>query len=142
MMNIQQASGSSADQKVDSELRLISRAQRREEEAFFALYELYKRRVYSLCLRIGGTAGEAEELTQEVFLRVFREISTFKEEAEFAAALNALAIKLAILRRQERRRAQREFYFPDKKTERGSEKPCGKRLCTTGLQAVAGSLTQ
>jgi RNA polymerase sigma-70 factor, ECF subfamily len=83
-----------------SELQLISRAQHGDEKAFFLLYELYKRRVYRFCLRISGAVEKAQDLTQEVFLRVFRSISAFSEEAEFAAALNEQSVKLAMAARR------------------------------------------
>jgi RNA polymerase sigma-70 factor, ECF subfamily len=100
-MKAKQSSEISTEQQIGSELQLISRAQRGDEKALFGLYELYKRRVYSLCLRISGAAEEAEELTREVFLRVFRGISAFTDEAEFAAALEELSIRLALSARRE-----------------------------------------
>ena len=102
-MNTKHASEIRPAQNISPELQLISRAQRGEGKAFFALYELYKRRVYSLCLRISGEAGNAEGLTREVFLGVFRAISAFGEEAEFAAALDHQSIKLAMSARRERK---------------------------------------
>ena len=64
--------------KAASEAQLIARAQRGEEEAFAGLFEAHKRRVYSLCLRMTSNTAEAEDLTQEAFLQLFRKISTFR----------------------------------------------------------------
>jgi hypothetical protein len=66
----------------DSKSSLIARAQQGEEAAFFALYELHKTRVYSICLRTAGTAQAAERLTQNIFLGVFRTISVVRNERE------------------------------------------------------------
>jgi RNA polymerase sigma-70 factor (ECF subfamily) len=84
-----------------SELELVARAQRGEEAAFFALYELHKSRVYAICLRLSGAAEQAEDLTRNVFLRVFRNILAFRKDGDFGAALQDSAIRAAMaLRRQ------------------------------------------
>src|SRR5690349_3099441 len=56
----------------ENERVLVQRAQRGEEDAFVMLYELHKRRVYSVCLMMAKDMAEAEDFTQEVFLQVFR----------------------------------------------------------------------
>jgi DNA-directed RNA polymerase specialized sigma24 family protein len=89
-----------------SELGLTARAQRGEEAAFFALYELHKARVYAICLRLAGAATSAEELTRYVFLRVFRNIVVFERDAEFATALEEFAIRVAIAVRRQQALAQ------------------------------------
>src|SRR5262252_9566835 len=65
------------------ERALVSRAQRGEEAAFQELFETHKRRVYSLCLRMTRSAADAEDLTRETFLRVFRKIQNFRGESRF-----------------------------------------------------------
>ena len=60
------------------EAELITRAQKGEAEAYEALYNLHKRRVYSLCLRMTSSPTEAEDLAQEAFLQLFRKIATFQ----------------------------------------------------------------
>src|SRR3989337_2896927 len=77
--------------KAASETQLIARAQRGDEAAFEALFNAHKRRVYSLCLRMTGNTAEAEDLTQEAFLQLFREIATFRGEASFSTWLHRLA---------------------------------------------------
>jgi RNA polymerase sigma-70 factor, ECF subfamily len=71
---------------------LVARAQRGEEAAFAALFKVYNRRVYWLCLRMAGSPAEAEDLTQEVFLKLFRKISTFRGESAFSTWLHRLAV--------------------------------------------------
>jgi RNA polymerase sigma-70 factor, ECF subfamily len=51
-----------------SEAQAIERAKQGDAEAFEFLYNLHKRRVYSLCLRMTANTAEAEDLTQEAFL--------------------------------------------------------------------------
>ena len=54
------------------EAELIERAKLGNAQAFQALYDKHKRRVYSLCLRLTAYTAEAEDLTQEAFLQLYR----------------------------------------------------------------------
>ena len=80
-----------------ADAQLIARAQRGDEEAFAALFENNKRRVYSLCLRMTGNTAEAEDLTQEAFLQLFRKISTFRGESAFSTWLHRLAVNVVLM---------------------------------------------
>ena len=86
-----------ASSKVASETQLVARAQRGDEEAFAALFETHKRRVYSLCLRMTGNTAEAEDLTQEAFLQLFRKITTFRGESAFSTWLHRLAVNVVLM---------------------------------------------
>lgn len=79
---------------------LLLRAQKGEEAAFKALYEVYKKRVYSVCLAMVLNPGDAQSLTRQVFLRLFRNICAFREEREFLAWMDRLTIGLAASRRR------------------------------------------
>ncbi len=81
-----------------SKAELITRAQRGEEQAFEEIFHQHKRRVYSLCLRMIGNAAEAEELTQEAFLQVFRKIHTFRGESAFSTWLHRLSANVVLMR--------------------------------------------
>jgi len=83
--------------KAASETQLIARAQQGEEGAFTALFEMHKRRVYSLCLRMTGNTAEAEDLAQEAFLQLFRKISTFRGESAFSTWLHRLAVNVVLM---------------------------------------------
>ncbi len=83
--------------KAASETQLVARAQRGDEEAFAALFEMHKRRVYSLCLRMTGNTAEAEDLAQEAFLQLFRKISTFRGESAFSTWLHRLAVNVVLM---------------------------------------------
>jgi RNA polymerase sigma-70 factor, ECF subfamily len=80
-----------------TETQLIARAQQGDEEAFAALFEAHKRRVYSLCLRMLGNPTEAEDLTQEAFLQLFRKIATFRGESAFSTWLHRLAVNVVLM---------------------------------------------
>jgi RNA polymerase sigma-70 factor (ECF subfamily) len=81
-----------------SSAELIARAQRGEEEAFEALFLQHRKRVYSICLRMIGNTAEAEELTQEAFLQVFRKIQTFRGESAFSTWLHRLSVNIVLMR--------------------------------------------
>jgi hypothetical protein len=85
-----------------SGLKLVARAQRGEEAAFQSLYEIHKAMVYTICFRLTGSPKEAENMTQSLFVCLFRKISVFEEDEEFAIALEDLAIRWAIAVREER----------------------------------------
>ena len=83
--------------KATSETQLIARAQRGDEAAFAALFEIHKRRVYSLCLRMTGDAAEAEDLAQEAFLQLYRKIATFRGESAFSTWLHRLVVNVVLM---------------------------------------------
>lgn len=75
----------------------IQRAQRGDGAAFETLYHLHKKRVYSLCLRMTGSTAEAEDLTQEAFMQLFRKISTFRGESAFTTWLHRLTVNVVLM---------------------------------------------
>jgi RNA polymerase sigma-70 factor, ECF subfamily len=80
-----------------SEATLIERAKQGDAEAFEALYNLHKRRVYSLCLRMTANTAAAEDLTQEAFLQLFRKIGTFSGESAFSTWLHRMAVNVVLM---------------------------------------------
>lgn len=75
----------------------IERARQGDETAFQALYERHKRRVYSLCLRMTANTAEAEDLTQEAFLQLYRKIGTFRGESAFSTWLHRLSVNVVLM---------------------------------------------
>jgi RNA polymerase sigma-70 factor, ECF subfamily len=88
-----------------SDRGLVQRAQEGDEQAFATLFELHKKRVYSVCLLMTKYVAEAEDLTQEAFLQVFRTIGTFRGESAFSTWLYRIAVNTVLmkLRRQKSR---------------------------------------
>ena len=80
-----------------TEADAIERAKQGDAEAFEFLYGLHKRRVYSLCLRMTSNAAEAEDLTQEAFLQLFRKIGTFRGESAFSTWLHRMAVNVVLM---------------------------------------------
>jgi RNA polymerase sigma-70 factor, ECF subfamily len=75
----------------------IERAKQGDELAFQALYDRHKRRVYSLCLRMTANTAEAEDLTQEAFLQLYRKIGTFRGESAFSTWLHRLSVNVVLM---------------------------------------------
>ncbi|MEW5978525.1 MAG: RNA polymerase sigma factor [Acidobacteriota bacterium] len=73
-----------------------------DAEAFEALYSLHKKRVYSLCLRMVGNTADAEDLTQEAFMQLFRKIGTFRGESAFSTWLHRLTVNVVLMRIRKR----------------------------------------
>ena len=80
-----------------SEAEAIERAKQGDAEAFQALYDRHRRRVYSLCLRMTANTAEAEDLAQEAFLQLFRKIGTFRGESAFSTWLHRLSVNVVLM---------------------------------------------
>ncbi len=80
-----------------NEAQLIERAKLGDAQAFQALYDKHKRRVYSLCLRMTANTAEAEDLTQEAFLQLYRKIGTFRGESAFSTWLHRLSVNVVLM---------------------------------------------
>ena len=68
---------------MDPDFSLVARCLRGDEAAWEELVRLHTRRVYGLCYRFTGSGSEAQDLTQEVFLRVFRTVKSFRVDRRF-----------------------------------------------------------
>jgi RNA polymerase sigma-70 factor, ECF subfamily len=86
-----------------SESEAIRLAIKGDHHAFERLYILHSRRVYSLCLRMAGNPTDAEDLTQEAFLQLFRKIHTFRGESRFTTWLHRLTLNVVLMRRRRKR---------------------------------------
>src|ERR1044072_1026386 len=82
---------------LDPDLQLVEQCLSGAEAAWEELVRVHTRRVYSVCFRFTGTDSEAQDLTQEVFLRVFRTLRSFRAgEGSFGVWLNRLTRNLLI----------------------------------------------
>lgn len=81
----------------------IRLAQAGDSAAFEHIYRLHSRRVYGLCYRMTNNPTLAEDLTQDIFLQVFRKIQTFRAESAFSTWLYRLAVNVVLMRRRVKR---------------------------------------
>jgi RNA polymerase sigma-70 factor (ECF subfamily) len=76
------------------EASLIARLVERDERAFTELMQVYGRRVSALVFRMLGNRAEAEDLTQEVFVQVFKAIGTFRGDSKLSTWIYRIAVNL------------------------------------------------
>lgn len=84
----------------------VRRAVGGDHTAFERLYRDQVGRVHALCARMAGDEV-AEDLTQEVFIRAWNKLHTFKGEARFGTWLHRLAVNHVLSRRETMRRRER-----------------------------------
>jgi RNA polymerase sigma-70 factor (ECF subfamily) len=80
----------------DSERADVALAAAGDHQAFERLYRLHAARVHSLVRRMVGPDGDPDELTQDVFVRAWQRLSTFRGDAAFGTWLHRLAVNLVI----------------------------------------------
>jgi len=66
-------------------------------QPFEEIFRLHHRRVYSLCLRMTGNPAEAEDLTQDVFVLVFRKLGSFRGESALTTWLHRLTVNQVLM---------------------------------------------
>ncbi|HSY58890.1 MAG TPA: RNA polymerase sigma factor, partial [Terriglobales bacterium] len=84
----------------------IRLAQQGDSQAFETLYRQHSRRVYALCLRMAGNVTEAEDLTQDSFLMVFRKIQSFRGESAFSTWLHQVTVNTVLMRFRKKKLAE------------------------------------
>jgi RNA polymerase sigma-70 factor (ECF subfamily) len=107
---------------------LVERARGGDAEAFEQLYRQNVGRVYALCMRMTANPAEAEELTQEAFIRAWEKLSSFRGDASFSTWLHRVAANVVLsYRRSAARRRDRivaeedlsNHQDPEDRTNRG-----------------------
>jgi RNA polymerase sigma-70 factor (ECF subfamily) len=81
---------------------VVEKAKNGDITAHAELYTLYKTPVYNLCLRLTRNVLDAEDLTQEVFLQVYRKLNSFRGEAAFGSWLYRVATNVAMMHLRKR----------------------------------------
>jgi RNA polymerase sigma-70 factor (ECF subfamily) len=77
---------------VDQDLELLQRCLSGENSAWEALLRVYTRKIYNFCYRFTGRAEEAEDLTQEVFIKIFQTLRSFDaSQGSFSTWLHRVA---------------------------------------------------
>jgi len=118
-----------------SEADAIRLAQQGDTAAFERIYRLHNRRVYALCLRMVGNTAEAEDLTQEAFLQLFRKIHTFRGDSAFSTWLHRLSVNVVLMKLRKKTLPEtslEETTEPDEETGGPRKDVGGPDLLLTG----------
>lgn len=107
-----------------TEAEAIRQAKDGDAAAFEFLYKAHSRRVYSLCLRMIKNPAEAEDLTQQAFLVLFRKIGTFRGESGFSTWLHRVTVNIVLMHL--RRRKPTEILAEDLERHSTNEKGQGE----------------
>ncbi|HSC45979.1 MAG TPA: RNA polymerase sigma factor [Candidatus Acidoferrum sp.] len=100
-MNFLSAEPSKAWNETDA----IHAAQQGDRSAFEFLYQEHSRRVYRVILRILKNVSDAEDLTQQVFLNLFRKIGSFRGESSLSTWLHRVAVNATLMHLRRKRPA-------------------------------------
>lgn len=99
---------------------IIHLAQQGDAAAFEQLYKSHSRRVYALCLRMVGNPTEAEDLTQDAFLQMYRKIQTFRGESSFSTWLHRVTVNIVLMKLRRKKHAEVSL---EENIERDEESP-------------------
>ncbi len=92
----------SSPDRNERDLALVRRFQAGDERAFDLLVEEHRREVYRLAYRLLGNHADADDLTQEAFLRSYGSLGRFRGEAAFRTYLTRIVLNLSADRRRAR----------------------------------------
>ena len=96
---------------------LVARAKQGDRQAFDDLVRRYRTRIVALSLHITGNEGDAEDITQEVFLKAFRALDNFEGRSQFFTWVYRMAVNRSLNAKRDRER-RRETTMEDPRVER------------------------
>jgi RNA polymerase sigma-70 factor (ECF subfamily) len=85
-------------QKLPSDAELVKRAKSGDNDAFGELVERNEAKIYGLCLKMLGNQEDAEDCLQEVFIKAYKALPGFREEARFSTWLYRIAYNESLMR--------------------------------------------
>ena len=80
-----------------TDFELAQVASKGDMAAFEEIYRRHHRRVYSICLRMLQNASEAEDLTQDVFIQLYRKIGSFRGDSAFTTWLHRMTVNQVLM---------------------------------------------
>ena len=94
---------------IGDEAQLIQRLKSGEASAFKELVENYQRRVFALAYDMTGNVQDAEDLSQETFIRVFHGIHKFRGDSQLSSWIYRIVVNLGINRRRKKSLSEMEL---------------------------------
>ena len=80
-----------------TDFELTQAAAKSDMAAFEEIYQRHHRRVYSICLRMLQNAFEAEDLTQDVFIQLYRKVGSFRGDSAFTTWLHRMTVNQVLM---------------------------------------------
>lgn len=97
VQNVSIASGMLNDISKAKDFDLTQASSKGNMAAFEEIYQRHHRRVYSICLRMLQNAFEAEDLTQDVFIQLYRKVGSFRGDSAFTTWLHRLTVNQVLM---------------------------------------------
>ena len=94
----------------DGDRELIERVKKGESSAFRELVERYKRQAYYVAFDFMGSHEDAEDISQEAFIKVYQSIRSFRGEAQFSTWLHRIVVNLCISEKRKKSSKDMEYY--------------------------------
>lgn len=91
----------------------VMRARDGDPDAFARLYDAHAPRIHAVCLRLSGDPARAGELLQDVFVRAWERLDSFRGESAFGTWLHRLAVNVVLQRARGDQRRQRRVALGD-----------------------------
>ncbi len=93
-----------AEREAATASALVDAAKRGDQRAFESLVRRYRKRIYALALHITGSASEADDITQEVFLKAYRALADFEGRSQFFTWVYRMTVNRSLNARRDRAR--------------------------------------
>lgn len=105
---------------MDDTKLLVKQSQQGNTRAFEQLVNIYQDKIYTLCCQLTGNRADAEDLAQNAFIKAYRSLPSFRNEADFGTWLYRIAVNLSI---NEKRKRKPEVYLDSPVQTREGEMP-------------------
>ncbi|MGE0550448.1 MAG: RNA polymerase sigma factor [Kofleriaceae bacterium] len=93
-----------ADREAATANALVTAAKQGDPRAFEALVRRYRKRIFALALHLTGSASEADDIAQDVFLKAFRALAEFEGRSQFFTWVYRMAVNRSLNARRDRAR--------------------------------------
>jgi RNA polymerase sigma-70 factor, ECF subfamily len=91
------AEAAPTNMNLSADFQLAQMAAKGDMTAFEEIYRRHHRRVYSICLRMLQSTSEAEDLTQDVFIQLYRKIGSFRGDSAFTTWLHRMTVNQVLM---------------------------------------------
>jgi RNA polymerase sigma-70 factor (ECF subfamily) len=119
---------------------LVRACQRGDIEAFEQIFRVYRNPVFRLAYKFTGNRDDAEDLTQEIFLKVFENIGSFRYESSFATWLYRIAVNTCMNFQRDKKPAESLGVTDDLGSSVSPEAICERGELQRKIEAEIASL--